>query len=106
MTVVTNARVFYTTRGCGRTKRPAFPAPSVFEGGLRNSSDASRRENAEMCRICRCGKCSSSVHPSRRGLPAAPQDEVFTSGAKSDPHGEEAQRAVSNHEAPRRLFEN
>ena len=28
VTVVTNARVYYTTRGCGRTKRPAFPAPS------------------------------------------------------------------------------
>ena len=27
VTVVTNARVYYTTRGCGRTKRPAFPAP-------------------------------------------------------------------------------
>jgi hypothetical protein len=29
VTVVTNARVYYhTTRGCGRTWRPAFPAPS------------------------------------------------------------------------------
>jgi hypothetical protein len=28
VTVVTNARVFYTTRGCGRIERPAFPAPS------------------------------------------------------------------------------
>src|SRR2546421_200605 len=29
--------------------------------------------------------------------PAAPQDEVVTLGTKSDPHGEEAHRAVSNH---------
>jgi len=29
VTVVTNARAYYhTTRGCGRTRRPAFPAPS------------------------------------------------------------------------------
>ena len=34
VTVVTNARVYYTTRGCGRTKRPAFPAPSESEGGM------------------------------------------------------------------------
>src|ERR1700739_4739283 len=27
VTVVTNARVYYTTRDCGRTRRPAFPAP-------------------------------------------------------------------------------
>jgi hypothetical protein len=33
VTVVTNARVYYhTTRGCGRTRRPAFPAPSYREG--------------------------------------------------------------------------
>ena len=32
VTVVTNARAFYTTRGCGRIGRPAFPAPSVFRG--------------------------------------------------------------------------
>ena len=30
VTVVTNARAFYTTRGCGRTRRPAFPAPSLL----------------------------------------------------------------------------
>ena len=34
VTVVTNARVYYTTRGCGRTKRPAFPAPSIFGAKL------------------------------------------------------------------------
>jgi hypothetical protein len=42
-----------------------------------------------------------AAHPSRCGLPAAPQDEGFRCGAKSDPHGEEARRAVSNHEAQR-----
>jgi hypothetical protein len=28
VTVVTNSRVFFYTRGCGRIERPAFPAPS------------------------------------------------------------------------------
>src|SRR2546421_13046999 len=37
-------------------------------------------------------------------LQRAPQDEVVISGANSDPHGEEAHRAVSNHVA-RLLFE-
>jgi hypothetical protein len=30
VTVVTNSRVFFYTRGCGRSGRPAFPAPSDF----------------------------------------------------------------------------
>jgi len=40
------------------------------------------------------------AYPSRRGLSAAPKDEVETNGSKSDPHGEEARCAVSNHEGP------
>ncbi|MFL6814849.1 MAG: hypothetical protein ACJ8EK_12495, partial [Bradyrhizobium sp.] len=36
-------------------------------------------------------------------LQRAPQDEVVISGANSDPHGEEARSAVSNHEH-RNLF--
>jgi hypothetical protein len=32
VTVVTNSRVFFYTRGCGRIERPAFPAPSDFRG--------------------------------------------------------------------------
>jgi hypothetical protein len=32
VTVVTNARVYYTTRGYGRIGRPAFPAPSDSRG--------------------------------------------------------------------------
>ena len=34
------------------------------------------------------------AHPSRRGLTAAPQDEVVTSGTKLDPHGEERGNAT------------
>jgi len=67
-------------------------------------------------------RCRSGVHcaPHRLGFPAlrctvknaaprpghgrhcftASQDEGVRCSAKSDPHGEEAYRAVSNHEAP------
>ena len=48
VTVVTNARVYYhTTRGCGRTKRPAFPAPSLGRKFLHNPG-ASRRGKVEV----------------------------------------------------------
>jgi hypothetical protein len=49
VTVVTNARAFYhTTRGCGRTRRPAFPAPSLERAeGFQQNSGESRREIAD-----------------------------------------------------------
>src|ERR1700710_3159526 len=93
--------VFYPTRGCGRIARPAFPAPSDIGGrdARAKNSDASRRGNADArWSCCRCSFLVAA-HPSRRGLPAAPQDEVVIFAPKSDPHGEEAHRAVSNHEA-------
>jgi hypothetical protein len=34
VTVVTNSRVFFYTRGCGRGGRPAFPVPSDFRGQM------------------------------------------------------------------------
>ena len=50
VTVVTNARVYYTTRGYGRTKRPAFPAPSDVRGPMfSHNSGVSRRGMAEAC---------------------------------------------------------
>jgi hypothetical protein len=51
VTVVTNACAFYQhTRGCGRAERPAFPAPSIFEGErIQQSSGASRRGDAAVC---------------------------------------------------------
>src|ERR1019366_5432425 len=45
VTVVTNSRVFYTTRGCGRIGRPAFPTPSV-----------GRRVHAQLGRIAPRGR--------------------------------------------------
>ena len=45
-------------------------------------------------------------NPSRRGLSAAPQDEVSVSCSELNPHGEEPQSGVSNHEANKTtLFE-
>ena len=43
--------VSFRTRGCGCSERPAFPAPSVLREAKRflQNSDASRRENAELC---------------------------------------------------------
>ena len=50
VTVVTNARVYYTTRGCGRIGRPAFPAPSVWRDKVHaHNSGGSRREIAKVC---------------------------------------------------------
>jgi hypothetical protein len=42
VTVVTNARVYYTTRGCGRIERPAFPRPLIAEGGTSRPTLAQR----------------------------------------------------------------
>jgi len=43
------------------------------------------------------------AHPSRRGRQGgAPQAEVVMCGTKSNPHGEEPQSGVSNHEAAER----
>jgi hypothetical protein len=51
VTVVTNARAYYQyTRGCGRTRRPAFPAPSEARAERAEpNSGGSRCENAKCC---------------------------------------------------------
>ena len=89
------ARVlFYFAREtAGAVDAPGIPCALDFEGGCH-----------QLGRACVAGgrtRVASlfAAHPSRRGLPAAPQDEVVIRGAKSDPHGEEARPAVSNHEA-------
>ena len=41
--------VLFCTRGCGCGGHPAFPAPSVIEGGSSTTRADSRRENAEAC---------------------------------------------------------
>jgi hypothetical protein len=89
-----------------RAARPAFPAPSVFEGHcILQGSGKSRRGNADPRRQFFRG-LSFETRPA-----AAPQDEVATCGTRLDPHGEEAPTgprearpddrlcAVSNHVA-------
>jgi hypothetical protein len=53
VTVVTTLVCFnlFRTRGCGRIKRPAFPAPSEFQraGRFRPNSREKRGEIAELC---------------------------------------------------------
>jgi hypothetical protein len=50
VTVVTNSRVFYYTRGCGRIGRPAFPAPSELRGwGVYGKNSRTRGEIAKLC---------------------------------------------------------
>ena len=95
VTVVTNARAFYTPRAAAGAPGARHSLRPLMGRNSCNNSGALRCEDAEVWQEPRRG------HPSRRGLLAAPQDEVVTNGAASDPHGEEAQSAVSNHEAHR-----
>src|SRR5258708_7825728 len=49
VTVVTNSRVFYYTRGCGRIGRPAFPAPSDVQGaGIKAKLGRNARRDREI----------------------------------------------------------
>src|SRR6185312_7425391 len=54
VTVVTNSRVFFYTRGCGCVERPAFPAPSVSRG---------RDVDAKLARNARRDREAVSVLP-------------------------------------------
>jgi hypothetical protein len=72
---------------------PAFPVPSISRVAVINSGALASRE----------GELVSPAFFRRilRDAASRPllKDEVVTRGAKSDPDGEEARRAVSNHEA-------
>src|SRR5438128_2614345 len=47
----------FCTRCCGRSRRPAFPAPSVQGGTTRlQNSDEMSRENGDACPRCRPGE--------------------------------------------------
>src|SRR5882724_2567599 len=88
--VVADACAFCCTGGYGCNAHPAFPAPSSnFEGG---SFPIPRAFRAARTRT----RVSNHVaaHPSRRGLSAAPQDEVVTWGTQLVPRGEERGNAA------------
>ncbi len=57
--------VFYRTRGCGRIKRPAFPAPSVSE-----EPDLKAKPRAKTCgeNVELCPQLSSSATRLRQGF--------------------------------------
>jgi hypothetical protein len=84
--------------GTRHSLRPLFSKKA--KRFVHNSGEFAPRECEVVSVVFLC-PCFVASHPSRRGLPAAPQDEDFRCGPKSDPHGEEARRAVSNHEAQR-----
>jgi hypothetical protein len=67
VTVVTNARVFYTTRGCGRIGRPAFPAPSEFRGddGRVKLGRAAPRDRGAMSDVIACDKREAFAQESK-----------------------------------------
>jgi hypothetical protein len=76
VTVVTTLVCFLLcTRGCGRIRRPAFPAPSSFRGQrFTHNLGASRRENADLCLMnMSLPRCPSSS-PARIGPPSVPGD--------------------------------
>jgi hypothetical protein len=53
--LVVTLPVWFSTfqrEAAGVAAHPAFPAPSVFEGDLRNAPGAFRRENAKPRRHC------------------------------------------------------
>ncbi len=94
--VVTTLVCFFILHARLRVQRaPGFPCALCFwASGSCTNSGASRRERAAV-RPCTWRGPSFETLASQ-----ASQDEVERLGAKSDPHGEEAHRAVSNHEAP------
>jgi hypothetical protein len=54
VTVVTNSRVFFYTRGCGRIERPAFPAPSDVSAGGNQSKTRALGAARSRDFVCNC----------------------------------------------------
>ena len=85
VTVVTNSRVFFTTRGCGRIGRPAFPAPLL--GSAAPSICGGHDVRAKLARNARRDREAALVPTSSSSAKA--DDPVF-------------QRASDGIEKPRR----
>src|SRR5579872_2757880 len=92
----------FAYEAAGEPDRPAFPAPSFFEGRRFGKAWAeSRCGDASSCRLD--SWCGPSFETHR--LRDAPQ--VRSKQAALSPHGEEVRSTVSNHEARMHvLFEN
>jgi hypothetical protein len=70
--------ILFRTRGCGCIGRPAFPTPSQGEGSI-HYSGASRRGNAESCRVTTNAPHSQSSSPGLTGRPSIPETPVMES---------------------------
>jgi hypothetical protein len=77
----------FSTRRCGRSQRPAFPAPS----SKKRDNEIAKLGRKPAARLRSCVHFLRVAHPSRRRASAAPQDE---GEQVSDPHGEEHGNAV------------
>jgi hypothetical protein len=83
--VVTTLVCYFILHARLRVQRaPAFPAPSIFEGDLRNNSGKSRRGNANYClgdfRVATSFEARAVRAPSHEGAQfAAPGDLAITS---------------------------
>jgi hypothetical protein len=87
-------RAFFMHADHGCSPHPAFPAPSVFdEGGLMEKLGRHAPRDSEVMSVI---FARPVLRDARK---RAPQDEVGVCGVNLNPHGEEAQSAVSNHEA-------
>src|ERR1700733_1452972 len=99
VTVVTNSRVFFYTRGCGRTKRPAFPAPSDFRGGMLLANLARMRGEIAEVRVLDGSRRIAEPVIGRafaRPVGAAPHHEGSEASFRIDlrPHPEEQREAM------------
>jgi hypothetical protein len=91
--------LFCCTGGYGCNAHPAFPAPSVEEGGRL------RIKLAQNMLRDRDGVAAILSRPILRDAAgAAPQDEVVTCGTMSDPHGEEARKRRLEPSGPAQWF--
>jgi hypothetical protein len=74
--VVTCLRAFLCcTQGCGCVRASGIPCALVFFKGDNDNDDA-KPGRIHAAGMLRCGYTFVAAHPSRRGLMAAPQDEV------------------------------
>src|ERR1700694_1142177 len=74
--------ILFYMRGCGRTVRPAFPAPSDWrvEGNYWQTSGAMRGENAKLClNVIARSICDEAIHRSRAAMDcfAFARNDVF-----------------------------
>src|SRR5579872_1020174 len=81
----------FACEAAGAAKHPAFPAPSAFEGQRQAKLGRDSPREGGVVAILR----DAAFRP----LVRMRSQQMVTDTEAADPHGEEAPRAVSNHEA-------